>query len=274
MAGFLLVAPRGAQRGLVALALLAASALTLAAQAPMMQAATPPPAATPAPATTPPGTQPAAGAKPAPIIPPVPVDYFQRYGKILSPGTEASHPLKLAMPNPDVGQIKIPTGEETALRDKIERLTTMSDEDIRKDLANWPAFKQMSLADEGAMLVRIQQFKDHRAKLAQECAHDLGLLTLSPAQMDRFTQEYWQKRLKLDGDLARQFQPIYQARESKMEEELFREYSTPAKPPLTKPVVVKKPATPGVPTTPATPMPAPNPMVADPSVATPAQPMH
>jgi hypothetical protein len=260
MAGFLLVASRGSDRLTVALALLAGSALTLAAQT------APPPAATTA----------AAGGKPAPVVPPVPVDYFQRYGKILSPGSEASHPLKLAMPNPDIGQVKIPTPEETALRDKIERLTTMSDEDIRKDLANWPAFKQMTLADEGAMLVRIQQFKDHRAKLAQECAHNLGLLTLSPAQMDRFTQEYWKQRLMMDQELAHQFQPIYFARESKMEEELFREYSTPAKPApaAPKPVVAAhKPAVPPAATASA-PNSAPAKIGADPSVADPMQPMR
>ena len=240
MAGFLPVAPR-TRRASLALALLAGAALALAAQtAPMQSMQSTAPAAAPPPA--------APGTKPAPVVPPVPVDYFKQYGHILSPGTEPSHPLKLSMPNPDVGQIKIPTPEETALRDKIERLTTMSDEDIRKDLANWPAFKQMSLADEGAMLVRIQQFKDHRAHLAQECAHNLGLLTLNPAQMDRFTQEYWQKRLKMEQELSHQFQPIYLARESKMEEELFREYSTPARPvappPSAKPAAAHKPPAP------------------------------
>jgi hypothetical protein len=269
MAGFLPVVRRETGRLAVALALLAGSAFTLAAQmAPMtsMQSTAPP---SPPPA--------AAGAKPVPVVPPVPIDYFQRYGKILSPGSEPNHPLKLSMPNPDIGQVKIPTGEETALRDKIERLTTMSDEDIRKDLANWPAFKQMTLSDEGAMLVRIQQFKDHRAKLAQDCAHNLGLLTLNPVQMDHFTQEYWQKRLKMEQDLAHQFQPIYQTRESKMEEELFREYSMPFKPTpaVPKPVAATHKA--AVPSSPVASTPTgdfPSKIGVDPSVATPAQPMH
>jgi hypothetical protein len=141
------------------------------------------------------------------------------------------------MPFPDVGQVKIPSGEEAALRDKIERLTTLSDDDIRKELANWPAFRQMSLADEGEMLMRIQMFKDRRAKQAQDCAHNLGLLTLTPAQMDKFTQEYWVKRLQMDRDLAKQFEPIYKARKAQLEEQLFREYSTPK-----KPAVAQKPA--------------------------------
>ncbi len=269
MAGFLPVARRYVSGRLVAVVLLAGSMLTAGAQTAPMQAAVPP--ATPSPVNAPAAT---ATAKPAPVVPPVPVDYFQRYGKILSPGSEPAHPLKLSMPNPDVGQIKIPTGDETALRDKIERLTTMSDDDIRKDLANWPAFKQMTLADEGAMLVRIQQFKDHRAKLAQDCAHNLGLLTLSPVQMNNFTQEYWQKRLKMEQDLSHQFQPIYQARETKMEEELFREYSTPARPaPPTPKPVAHKPAVPPAPgaSAPGTP---PAPVNTDPSVATPMQPMR
>jgi hypothetical protein len=226
MAGHLPLGRRGAFRLAAAFTLLAGSALLGAAQTAPMEMAPAQPAANPAPAPP-----------PKPVIPPVPVDYFQRYGKIIAPGTEPSHPLSLKMPFPDVGQVKIPTAEETALRDKLERLTTMSDDDIRKDLAEWPAFEQMSLSDEGAMLTRIQMFKDYRTKQAQACAKSLGLLTLNPAQMEKFTGEYWEKRLQMDRDLSKQFEPIYKARESQMEEQLFREYSTPM-----KPGVAQKPA--------------------------------
>ena len=78
------------------------------------------------------------GAAGKPVIPSVPEDYFQRYGKILSPGTEPSHPLKLTMPFPDVGQIKIPSPEELAMRAKLEQLASLSDADIRKDLPPGP----------------------------------------------------------------------------------------------------------------------------------------
>ena len=54
----------------------------------------------------------------------------------------------------------------------------------------------MSLGDEGAMLTRIQQFRDHRNKVAIDKAHHLGLTTLNPAQQARFESEYWDKRLK------------------------------------------------------------------------------
>ena len=171
-------------------------------------------------------------------VPPVPVDYFQRYGKILSAGSEPSHPLKLAMPFPDVGQVKVPTNDELAMREKLERLTTMSDEDIRQDLSNWPAFRKMSLSDEGLMLMRIQMFKDRRAKVAQDRAHALGLLTLKPEQMEKFANEYWQKRLQMDRDLSKQFGAAYKSAEDKMEEQLYREFSTPSQPvPAPKPAL-------------------------------------
>ena len=134
------------------------------------------------------------------------------------------------------------------MRDKIERLATLSDDDIRDDLSKWPAFNQMSLADEGAMLMRIQMFKDHRSKVAEERAHALGLLTLKPDQMQQFETEYWNKRLDMDRDLTKQFDPIYKAREAKMEEELFREFSAPGgpvpPPPAPKPPPTPAPATP------------------------------
>jgi hypothetical protein len=182
-----------------------------------------------------------------PGVPPVPEDYFQRYGKILTPGSEPSHPLKLSMPFPDVGQVKVPSDEELAMRDKIERLATMSDDDIRDDLTKWPAFNKMSLADEGAMLMRIQMFKDHRAKVAQERAHALGLLTLKPDQLQRFETEYWDKRLQMDRDLTKQFNPIYKAREAKMEEELFREFSSPGGPVPPPPALAQTPKPAGTP---------------------------
>lgn len=215
MAGFFLVAGRRAERVAIVLVLLAFGASTAFAQMTNMAPA--------APATG------QAEGKPG-TVPPVPVDYFQRYGKILSAGNEPSHPLKLSMPFPDVGQVKVPTSDELAMREKLERLTTMSDEDIRQDLANWPAFNKMSLSDEGLMMMRIQMFKDRRAKVAQDRAHSLGLLTLQPDQMNKFTNEYWQKRLQMDRDLSKQFGAAYKAAEDKMEEQLYREFSTPSKP--------------------------------------------
>ena len=177
--------------------------------------------------------------------PPVPEDYFQRYGKILEPGTEPAHPLKLAMPFPDVGQIKIPSPAEIDMREKLERLATLSDDEIRQDLETWPAFGKMSLADEGAMLIRIQQFKDRRAKIAQDRAHALGLLTLKPDQLDRFEKEYWDKRLQMDRQLAKKFDPIFRVQETQLEEQLYREFSTPGQP-IPAPPPTKPPAPPKV----------------------------
>ncbi len=221
MAGFLALVQRGTVGLIAALATWLASSLVLTAQMTNMA--------------------PAAPAKPG--VPAPPEDYFQRYGKILTPSNEPSHPLKLSMPFPDVGQVKIPSAEELAMRDKLERLATMSDDDIRDDLSKWPAFNKMSLADEGAMLMRIQMFKDHRAKVAQERAHALGLLTLKPDQMQQFETEYWNKRLEMDRDLTKQFDPIYKAREAKMEEELFREFSAPGGPVPPPPAPKPAPAT-------------------------------
>ena len=208
----------------------------------------------PAPAPEKPATKtnpaPAKAAPDKAAVPPVPEDYFQRYGKILTPGSEPAHPLKLAMPFPDVGQIKVPTQGEIDMREKLERLATLSDEDIRMDLYKWPAFNKMNLADEGAMLMRIQQFKDRRARLAQEKAHALGLLTLKPEQAAQFEKEYWDKRLQLDRVLAKQFGPVLKASEDKIGEDLFREFSTPEKP--APPPAVAQTAKPPAPASPAT----------------------
>jgi hypothetical protein len=208
---------------------------------------TPPPAA-----TNPPGK---------PAVLPVPQDYFQPYGKILAPGTEPTHPLKLAMPGPDFGQVKVPSQEELSMREKLEGLADLSDEDIRINLYKWPAFTKMNLADEGAMLMRIQMFRDRRAHIAQDKARALGLVTLKPDQMARFEKEYWDRRLQMDRELAKQFEPIFKDREAKIGEELFREFSLPAHPvpPPPAPAVAQngKPAPPApmAPTHPAPPAP-------------------
>lgn len=217
-----------------------------------------------------------APAKPAPAKPAVPEDYFQRYGKILQPGTEPAHPLKLALPVFDIGQVKIPSQEEMNMREKLERLATLSDEDIRQDLEKWPAFSKMSLADEGMMFMRIQQFKDRRARFAQERAHALGLLTLKPNEFDRFEKEYWDKRLQMDRELSKQFEPVFKARESQIEEQLYREFSTPGKsvPPPPAPAVKPAPPTPPAPgaksSTP--PKPTPNAKPAAPKPSSPPAP--
>jgi hypothetical protein len=165
----------------------------------------------------------------APILPP---DTMGRYGKILSASDQVAYPLKLKMPFPGVGEVKVPNQDELTMRDKLEQLAKLSDADIRTQLAQWPAFSKMSLRDEGLMLQRIQDFRDYRSNVAKAKAHDMGLLTLSPDQQAKFEKEYWDKRLQLDRELAKQFAPIVQAAQQKMLNDLYREFSTVAPVPV------------------------------------------
>jgi len=165
----------------------------------------------------------------APVLPP---DTLGQYGKILSPSDQTAHPLKLKMPFPGVGEVKVPTQDEVNMREKLEQLAKLSDEDIRVQLEKWPAFGKMTLRDEGAMLQRIQDFRDYRSNIAKAKAHEIGLLTLLPDQQARFEREYWDKRLQMDHDLAKQFEPILRVREQKLEDDLFREFSSAGPGPL------------------------------------------
>ena len=157
--------------------------------------------------------------------PNVPPDTLGRYGKIVTPSDQPEHPLKLKLPFPDAGQVKIPSQDELVMRDKLEQLAMLSDDQIRKQLGKWPAYGKMNLRDQGQMLQRIQDFRDFRTNTAKGKAHDMGLLTLTPDQFARFEKEYWDKRLQMDNDLAKQFEPIYKAREQQMQDDLYREFS-------------------------------------------------
>jgi len=129
---------------------------------------------------------------------------------------------------PGVGEMKVPSQDELNVRDKLEQLAVLSDDDIRAQLALWPPYAKMKLADEGQLLIRIQQFKEQRTKIAMDKARDLGLLnSLTPDQKVKFEKEYWDKRLKMDHEMAKQFEPILKAREQKLQDELFREFSMP-----------------------------------------------
>jgi hypothetical protein len=211
------------------LALSAGFATSLRAQTQPMQMA---PTPTSAPA------KPMTNAAP---VAPVPPNSLGRYGKILAPGDDTEHPLKLKVPFPGVGEVKVPNQDELNVRMKLEQLANLSDADIRAQLEQWPAFSKMTLRDEGALLQRIQDFRDYRTRIALQKAHDMGLLTLTPDQKVRFEKDYWDKRLKLDQDLARQFTPIYVAREQKLQDELFREFSSASQGPMAQ---VPKPQVP------------------------------
>jgi hypothetical protein len=182
----------------------------------------------------------------APVIPPPLPDTLGRYGKILMPGDDTSHPLKLKMPFPGVGEVKVPNQDEVNMRDKLEQLAKLSDADIRLQLDQWPAYGNMSLRDQGVMLQRIQDFRDYRARIAVQKAHDMGLLTLTPEQKVRFEKDYWDKRLQMDHDLAKQLEPIFRAREQKLQDELFREFSSGIQGPLAQ---APRPPVPGPPPT-------------------------
>jgi len=211
------------------------------------------------PAATPPSQTQAKAAPPAKTpttnaIGGISPDALGQYGKIVMPSDQVGHPLKLKLPFPDVGEVKVPTQDELVMRYKLEQLATLSDDQIRMHLVKWPAFSKMSLRDEGAMLQRIQDFRDFRANTAKAKAHDMGLLTLTPDQQAKFEKEYWDKRLAMDRDLAKQFTPIFQAEQQKMMDDLYREFSAPPQVPVAQ---APKPAAPPAP--PATNKPAQTP---------------
>ena len=188
------------------------------------------PPSTNAPSAKPP-TPTVATAKPpatnaAPVLPPGMQNTLSRYGNIVTPGDQAAYPLRLRLPGPSEGEVRIPKPDDMNKRAKLEALANLSDDEIRKQLAAWPAYTKMSLRDQGMMLQRIQEFRDYHAHVAMQKAHDMGLITLTPPQQAKFEKDYWDQRLKLDQDLAKQFQPIYQAREQTMNDQLFREFSS------------------------------------------------
>jgi hypothetical protein len=175
---------------------------------------------TPAPTSTP--MAPATNA--AKVVPPP--DTFNRYGKIWAPSDDVAHPIKLNVQFPGIGEMKIPSQDELNVRDKLEQLATLSDADIHKQLDQWPPYSKMKLSDQGQLLIRIQAFRDQRTRIALQKAHDMGLLTLTPDQKVRFEKDYWDKRLQMDHELAKQLGPIFLARQQKLEDELFREFSS------------------------------------------------
>jgi len=208
MARFVSLIWRGG--GVVAVMVLAAGSIALRAQQPPAMSAS---------------TNTVAVAKPPARTPATNAPTLGQYGKILAPGDQPGHPLKLKLPFPDAGQVKIPSQDELTMRDKLEKLAELSDADIRMQLSKWPAYGNMSLRDQGALLQRIQDFRDFRTNVAKSAAHDMGLLTLAPDQFAKFEKEYWDKRLAMDNDLAKQFTPIYKARAQKVQDDLYREFS-------------------------------------------------
>ncbi len=230
-------------------------ALSARAQTPMAPTPAPSPAPNPTAASTPPAKPSLA---PAPTtnaaIPAAPQDAMARYGKIIAPGDEVLHPLRLKLPGLNIGEIKVPRNDEFDMRAKLEALAALSDADIRAQLEQWPAYGKMNLRDEGALLARIQDFRDYRTKVTMAKAHDIGLVTLTPDQKTHFTQEYWAKRLQMDRDLAKQLQPIVAQREQKLDDELFREFSQASPGPVAQiPAPANKPNSPS-----AGPAPAPS----------------
>jgi hypothetical protein len=169
-------------------------------------------------------------------------DTLSRYGKILVPSDETEHPLKLKMPFPGVGELKVPSQDEMIMRDKLEQLAKLSDTEIRSQLSQWPAYGKMNLRDQGTMLQRIQDFRDYRTRVALQKSHDMGLITLTSDQKVHFEKEYWDKRLKMEHELAKQFDPILKEREQKLNDELFREFSAGSPGPIAQ---APKPAQPG-----------------------------
>jgi len=200
---------------------------SLLAETPPVPPPTTIPQSTSQPSQVPSPAQPTKTAAVAPTLPP---DTFDRFGRIVTLNDEVAHPLKLSLPFPGVGEVKVPNQDELTMREKLEQLAMLSDCDIHKQLEQWPPYGKMTLKDQGSMLQRIQDFRDRRTRMAKEKREQLGLSTLTPEQQTRFEKEYWDKRLQMDRDLAKQFQPIVKDHEQKMLEDLFREFSSQVHP--------------------------------------------
>jgi hypothetical protein len=227
--------------GFLGLALFCATALHGQESMLQMTATTNAPAA----AAPKPAVKPVASTTQPKVVPPVP-DTFNRYGKIWAPSDDVEHPIKLSGQFPGVGDMKIPSLEELNQGDKLEQLAALSDADIHRQLDQWTPYSKMKLGDQGMLLQRIQTFKDQRTKVAMQKAHDMGLLTLTADQKVRFEKEFWDKQLGMERDLVKQFQPVFQARQQKMQDELFREFSSmspAAQPPKPPPPANKPPQT-------------------------------
>jgi len=162
----------------------------------------------------------------AKVVPPVP-DTFNRYGKIWVTSDDVAHPLKLNGRFPGVTEIVIPSQDELNDRDKLEQLTVLSDAEIRAQLEQWPPYSKMKLGDQGQMLLRIQGFKEQRTRVAMDKAHALGILdSLTPDQKVRFEKDYWDRRRQMDHEEVKQIEPILKTWEQKLDEDLFRKFSS------------------------------------------------
>jgi hypothetical protein len=236
--------------GAGALSFLALSVATLQAQPSMVP---PPEPVPPEPmTTTPPPPKPVvspsvAQVKPTPPSPAKP-DTFNKYGKIWAPSDDVDHPLKLNGHFPGVAEIRIPSQDELNDRDKLEQLSMLSDTEIRAQLEQWAPYSKMKLGDQGQLLMRIQQFKEQRTKIAMDKAHALGIYdSLTPGQREHFEQAYWDKRRQMDHDEVKQMEPIVKTWNQKLDEDLFRKFSSASAGPIVPAPVSQPPQAPSAP---------------------------
>ncbi|MEI9997724.1 MAG: hypothetical protein WDO13_00375 [Verrucomicrobiota bacterium] len=251
MARFLPLNVRGARldflaaAGLSVLAMLIVLAAPARAQAPM-QAAPPPPPAAKAPPT--PAGAPATNAAAAhPPLPKPVQNTLSRYGNIVLPGDAVQYPLKLKLPFPGVGEVKVPKPDELVMRQKLEELARLSDDDIRKQLAQWPAFSRMSCETRGARCCSASRISaitapatPCRRRTTWACSRSRPTSARSSSANSgtsgcRWTRSWPSSSL-----------PVFQAREQKLEADLFREFSSATPGPAAPAVPAPRPPAPPV----------------------------
>jgi cell division septation protein DedD len=119
----------------------------------------------------------------------------------------------------------------------LEFLDDLTDQQIRSELEKWQPYNSMTLGDQGRMLMRIQEFRDRRTKIAQDEAQKLSLNNLAPADQLAFKKMFWQLQRQVDDQLITEFQSQYDAKEHEMEHALIAKFA-PLVPPRT-PTAVK-----------------------------------
>jgi cytochrome c553 len=94
---------------------------------------------------------------------------------------------------------------------------------LMKELQQWPRFQQMTLEEQGNLMIRLEDMRRKGREEAQWEAQQMGL-KLSEEQMELFAEHYWAKKIAMMKKIQEEIEPRRKQLKAEMDQELRKEF--------------------------------------------------
>jgi hypothetical protein len=106
---------------------------------------------------------------------------------------------------------------------RLMELANKPKSELMKELQQWPRFQQMTMEEQGNLMIRLEDMRRKGREEAYWEAQQMGL-KLSEQQMDLFAERFWTKKIAMMKKIQEEIEPRRRQLKAEMDQELRKEF--------------------------------------------------